>query len=203
MFFPKSFAWPLPVKIFVFLAGSFFLLFFFSSTTAEASPVVPGPVCRVTFEVLEVKRREVVPDRAVGEVIRGNDVGFEYYQVSLDGQSIATDLSQGDVECDSKYLQSLEDSGAILLPDDYQEVPLSKGAKVGAKVNYSGDEWFAGYFLSSVEIVEDLADGERHIAEVKHKAIGQDWFYLLLPLLLVSAGLYLMLNRLGRTREPA
>ncbi|OGK40184.1 hypothetical protein A2954_01570 [Candidatus Roizmanbacteria bacterium RIFCSPLOWO2_01_FULL_37_12] len=104
---------------------------------------------------------------------------FDYYQVNIDIQEITTSKQEGVRSCDNSYLELAEKSGQILTLTEYAKNPVSEGQKIMGKIRFEGDEWFGGYFLSGIRILEDIP------AEQGKKTPGLNYRYYGISLIVI------------------
>ena len=104
---------------------------------------------------------------------------FEYYKVKLDILNITTYKQEGFGSCDSSYIERAEQSGQILTLAEYEKNPIKEGQKIKAKIHFGGDEWFGGYFLSDIQILEDAATSQVELS----------YWYCIIPIIIILLGL--------------
>ncbi len=123
----------------------------FAAQVVYAVPAAPGPTCEITAEVLRAEKTRM-NIKGGGNPPRED---FDFYRIELKIFEISTYEQEEPLSCDSSFMESAEKSGQILSLDEYNKNPISQGQKIKAKINFSGDEWFNGYFLSDIKILED------------------------------------------------
>ena len=118
--------------VFLLLATPLFL-----PVISYAVPAAPSPICAINATVLTVQKVKTNIS-GLGQPPRTD---FYYYSVKL---------KIGSSSCDN-LKNSEQDS--ILSLVDYDKSPVSVGQKIDAKINFEGDEWFNGYFLSEIKVL--------------------------------------------------
>ncbi len=130
-------------------------IFFSIFKTVNAVVVAPSPICEITAEVLEIeKTRTQRPD-----ISPENQT--DYYSVKLNVSSITTYKQISERLCDADYIELVEKAGAILLLTEHNKNPIKEGQKIQTKVQFKGDAWFGGYFLSNTQTLEEAVTVEK------------------------------------------
>ena len=104
---------------------------------------------------------------------------FKYYKVKLDILNITTYKQEGFGSCDSSYVEKVEQSGAFLTLAEYEKNPIKEGQKIKAKIHFGGDEWFGGYFLSDIQILEDATTSQVELS----------YWYCIIPIIIILLAL--------------
>lgn len=118
------------------------------TTGPDSVSSAPSPYCQITADVMSVDRKSAVSEMAP-EIIN------EYYSVNLNISEISNFQQEGDRLCDNNYLEVVKNSGFILSLDEYDVVPVFPGQRIKGVIHFSGDEFFSGYRLASIEILDD------------------------------------------------
>ena len=132
----------------------------------SAVPAAPSPTCEIMANVLKIEKSRT--DFASGPR-PGED--FDYYRVNLDIFEITTYTQEGEMPCDNSYIERAEQyKGYIVFVEEYNKNPILEGQKIKAKVHFSGDELFHGYFL--LDIIKEKKDQAEEVkivggAEIK------------------------------------
>jgi len=93
--------------------------------------------------------------------------------------NITTYKQEGFGSCDSSYVEKVEQSGAFLTLAEYEKNPIKEGQKIKAKIHFGGDEWFGGYFLSNIQILEDTATSQVELS----------YWYCIIPIIIILLAL--------------
>jgi len=157
------------IPIFVLIAIGFV------SQVVYAVPATPSPTCEITATIssLEKTRTNI---EGLGQPPREN---FDYYKVNLDILSISTYKQEGGRSCDNSYIELAKQSGQKLSLTEYNKNPISTGQKIKAKIHFSGDEWFGGYFLSDIQILEGTTTPQ------DTKDIESSYWYYVIPVIII------------------
>ena len=147
----------------------------FVSQIVNAVPAAPSPTCEITATVLSVEKTRTNIE-GLGLPPRQN---FDYYKVNLDILSISTYMQEDGRSCDNSYIEFAEQSGQKLSLTEYGENPISKDQKIKAKIHFDGDEWFSGYFLSDILILEDTTNPETK------KEVESSYWYYTIPVIII------------------
>jgi hypothetical protein len=150
----------------------------------QREPAAPSSVCEITANVLDIKKVKTNM-KGVGIPPRKD---FYYYEVNLDILDISTHRSESfSRPCDNSYIESVKKyGGAILSLKAYNEMPIKKGQKIKALIHFGGDEWFHGYFLSPLQILE-----EAPINKEKKETNLNYWNYGIFGVLILLAIIFL------------
>ena len=150
----------------------------FAVQIVNAVPAAPSPTCEITANVLMIeKTRTDIAGRGIPP--REN---FDYYRVNLDILDISTYKQEGGRSCDNSYIELAEKSGQILILEEYNKNSISEGQKIKAKIHFGGDEWFGGYFLSDIQILEDTTTPQ------DKKEVKLSYWYYIIPLIIILLG---------------
>jgi len=122
----------------------------FVGQVVYAAPAAPSPTCEITATISGLEKTRTNME-GLGRPPREN---FDYYKVNLYILDISTYKQEGGRSCDNSYIEHAEQSGQKLSLTEYNKNPISTGQKIKAKINFGGDEWFSGYFLSDIQILE-------------------------------------------------
>lgn len=156
----------------------------FAVQIVNAVPAAPSSTCEITANVLMIEKTRTD--------IKGRGMppreDFDYYKVSLDILDISTYKQEGGRSCDNSYIELAEQSDLISTLAEYNKNPISEGQKIKAKINFSGDEWFSGYFLSDIQILEDITilPGEKE-DELSY------WYYIIPAIITLLAVIFYIL----------
>jgi len=158
-------------KIIFILIASIFIV-----QSVNAVPAAPSPTCEIVAIVLNIQK--------VGISVRSDFVEspskvFECYKVKLDILNITTYKQEGFGSCDSSYVEKVEQSGAFLTLAEYEKNPIKEGQKIKAKIHFGGDEWFGGYFLSDIQILEDATTSQVELS----------YWYCIIPIIIILLAL--------------
>jgi len=132
-----------------------------------AVPAAPSPICEITAVVSGLEKTRTNTEKPDikgpnGITMAGEGrKNFDYYKVNLNILSISTygqiEYEQkDDLSCNYSYIKRAEQSGQTLTLTEYNKNPILIGQKIKAKINFSGDEWFSGYFLSDIQLLENI-----------------------------------------------
>ncbi|MFZ5955529.1 MAG: hypothetical protein ACOYT4_03815 [Nanoarchaeota archaeon] len=114
----------------------------------SAVPAPPNPTCQVEAKITELEKTRTDFSRFDSDLI-----DFEYYKIRLDISNISTYKKDGNISCDEHYKELAENSDLILTLEEYNKTSLKKDDKINAKIHFKGDEWFNGYYVSDVQII--------------------------------------------------
>lgn len=117
---------------------------------ANAVPAAPSPTCEIIAKVIKIEKTKIVTP----PILQLSDE-IEYYRVKLQILEISTYQKEGSRSCDDSYIKTAEEAGQILTLKEYDKNPISQGQKIKAKIHFSGDERFHGYFLSDIKITKE------------------------------------------------
>lgn len=117
-----------------------------SYSESLAVPALPRPTCAISATVLDVQKTK--------PQIGGRGPQYSYYVVKLkiyDSTVFRQERDAADSFCDD-LINSEKDS--ILSLEDYDKSPIKTGEEINANIKFSGDEWFGGYFLSGIKVLD-------------------------------------------------
>ena len=100
---------------------------------------------------------------------------------------------EGARSCDGSYVELAEKSGQILILGEYNKNPISEGQKIKTKIHFSGDEWFGGYFLSDIQILEDTTTPQD-----KKEVESSYWHYIIPVIIILLAIIFYILFKKRR-----
>jgi len=112
---------------------------------AYAVPAAPSPTCEITATISSVKKKT-----SNFKTERPSSESFDYYGVRLKIISSSLYAKDGNGSCED--LAKLE-TDSIVVPDEYEKVPLKSGQKIKALMHFGGDERLGGYFLTKIEVL--------------------------------------------------
>ena len=118
-----------------------------SYSESRAVPAPPHPICVINATVLDIQKTKT----QIGG--RGPNYSYvDHYAVKLKiYNSSVVRQSEFGVSCD-KLINSEQDS--ILHLSEYDKSPIKTGQEINANIEFRGDEWFHGYFLSDIKILD-------------------------------------------------
>jgi hypothetical protein len=133
----------------------------FNSLIVNAVMAAPSPICEITGVVLDVIET------------KNNSLD---YRISLDIIEISTFKQEGEIYCDNKYIERINDyHGALITLTEYNLNPLIKGQKINAKIHFSGDERSSRFSLTDVNILEQVTSLNNSIT--KKKSFFSNFWY--------------------------
>lgn len=137
-------------QITIFLTITIFMISF-----VYAVPAAPSSICEITANVLDVAKKQAV----IGSFVpspNGENI-INYYDINIDIIGISTYKEERNIYCDENYTKNVEshDYPVILHEDKYNLTPILVGQRIKARIDFGGDEFFHGYFLSNVNIINN------------------------------------------------
>jgi len=124
------------VKVLVAIIAVVTLIGFYD--TSYAVPAAPSSICEATADVLK-------SEKATGSK-------KEYYSVLLKILNISTLQKEQNMACEKLYAVNSEQK-TILNLSEYNKRPIKVGQKIKTKMQFGGDEWFNGVFLTDISIL--------------------------------------------------
>ncbi|MEM4366901.1 MAG: hypothetical protein QW035_02100 [Candidatus Anstonellales archaeon] len=116
---------------------------------AWAVPAAPMPICSITAEVASVEHVQQKINSMFGEKRR-----IEYYSVKLNIENYTTQEYVNGRGCDWEYISRSKESKIIVGKEEYEANPFYAGGRISGSMQFRGDEWFSGYFLSVDNVID-------------------------------------------------
>lgn len=111
---------------------------------------IEGLICEITANVISLEKT-----RTTNEVLREPPKeNFDYYEVSLDILEITTSQQGVFFSCDDSYVEMVGKARQILTITEYDKNPIQENQRIKAKIQSNGDEFFNGYFISEISVLE-------------------------------------------------
>jgi len=107
--------------------------FFLNSPPALAVSAAPSSLCEIEGRVINFKNNPA-----------------NYQTVFLKIDRIQAIDENGVFLCDDKYIENIEERGALFFRGDSSKRTLTKGQKIKANIKFGGDEKLGGNFMSNV-----------------------------------------------------
>ena len=107
------------------------------------APPTESPVCNLEANILAIEK---------------NPANGDYYDVSIEVNSVNISRASEPSACDANYGEQIRKSGLTLKTSEYLKQVVQKGDIIRAKVRFTGDGTLTGYFLSDIQITGQVDD---------------------------------------------